>query len=621
LNKKLKKVSKLFSYLETVIPKIEWTAHSLETMEPIHKNLLKLHGTDLTVSTDPSVCKFYVDNEIHVLDNKKDLIRPYYSLADTIFPSGLQNELKKKGFFVPTPTQSLSWPILLSGQNYLAISKLGNERTLSYCLPALLHANYKLENKQSGEDKLGPSVLVVTSNKSRAIQIQSVFTDFASVMNLKSCFVYGDKFQNAETEPTLESLKEDPAVLIAVLGRNIMNLLGNDKTNLKNCTFLVLDDIDRILSVKNERFLDKLLNQIRPDRQTVIWTSVDPCESKEIRKCIDKIGFTDFVQLHFGTFTHFTKPDCVKQIIDVVAEEGDKEEKLRQLVPTILSAAIRTKPPKLLIFVDSLKKARKVGALLYGMGLTSRCIKEKPATGEPNGTPVETADIPNEDDEVDEDPNGSWYFENSSSHIAIATDFVAYDDLDLESANFIVNYDFPFNRFECYEDRIEKYKIRNNCGTVFTFFNQENNLTTAKKLVDFLIASDQYVNPKIVMPLKDKRTAVNQAKVNDNAAKQVAKAQQSGNVASGSNSSPKPATPNKGNGPRYRINNQRPMNPHHRNFGYGGYGMGNGFNNGFNHPLFNNGFGNGYAGQNFGNHFGGWNSGSEFHRNRPRKFF
>jgi ATP-dependent RNA helicase DDX5/DBP2 len=266
LNKKLKKVSKLFSYLETVLPKIEWS--DTQTLQPIHKNLLQLHGQDLKpVKNDATVNQFFVDHEIHVLGDKKDQIKPYYTLADTIFPSGLQNELKKKGFFKPTPVQSLSWPIIMSGQNYMAISKIGNERTLSYALPALLHANYKLENKST--DMTGPSVLIVTSNKSRAIQIQNVFTDFANVMNMKSCFIYGDKFQNAETEPTLENLKENPAVLIVTLGRNIMNLLGNDKTNLKNCTFLVLDDIDRILSVKNERFLDKLLNQVRPDRQTV----------------------------------------------------------------------------------------------------------------------------------------------------------------------------------------------------------------------------------------------------------------------------------------------------------------------------------------------------------------
>jgi hypothetical protein len=139
--------------------------------------------------------------------------------------------------------------------------------------------------------------------------------------------------------------------------------------------------------------------------------------------------------LHFGSFNQFTKIDCIKQIIDVVSEESDKDEKLYQLIPTILSAVITAKP-KLLIFVDSLNKLRKVGELMYRMGLTTRCLKvEKPVVVETESTKTDgevTDNISAKKEEVvvETTPtNLVAFYENEHSHITIATDYVAYDDL------------------------------------------------------------------------------------------------------------------------------------------------------------------------------------------------
>jgi hypothetical protein len=140
--------------------------------------------------------------------------------------------------------------------------------------------------------------------------------------------------------------------------------------------------------------------------------------------------------LHFGSFNQFTKIDCIKQIIDVVSEESDKDEKLYQLIPTILSA-VTTAKPKLLIFVDSLNKLRKVGELMYRMGLTTRCLKvEKPVVVETESTKTDGEEVTDnisakKDEEVVETTptNVVAFYENEHSHITIATDYVAYDDL------------------------------------------------------------------------------------------------------------------------------------------------------------------------------------------------
>nr|CAI5827785.1 unnamed protein product [Callosobruchus analis] len=182
-------------------------------------------------------------------------------------------EIFKQGYEAPTPIQAQGWPIALSGKDMVGIAQTGSGKTLAYTLPATVHVNNQ-DDLNRGD---GPIVLILAPTRELAQQIQKVATDFGQSTRIRNTCVFG----GAPKGPQARDLERGVEICIATPGR-LIDFLEKGTTNLERCTYLVLDEADRMLDMGFEPQIRKILGQVRPDRQTLMWSATWPKEVKKL---------------------------------------------------------------------------------------------------------------------------------------------------------------------------------------------------------------------------------------------------------------------------------------------------------------------------------------------------
>ena len=85
---------------------------------------------------------------------------------------------------------------------------------------------------------------------------------------------------------------------------------------LERCTYVVLDEADRMLDMGFEPQIRKVLGQVRPDRQMLMWSATWPKEVMELAE--DFFGNReDYVHLNIGS-TKLSANHNINQIVEVV---------------------------------------------------------------------------------------------------------------------------------------------------------------------------------------------------------------------------------------------------------------------------------------------------------------
>ena len=124
----------------------------------------------------------------------------------------------------------------LSGVNTVGIAQTGSGKTLAYLLPGIIHVNAQ-PYLERGD---GPIVLVLAPTRELAQQIQESASAFGKSSRVKNTCVFG----GAPKGPQLRDLEAGCEIVIATPGR-LIDFLELGKTNLRRCTYLVLDEADR----------------------------------------------------------------------------------------------------------------------------------------------------------------------------------------------------------------------------------------------------------------------------------------------------------------------------------------------------------------------------------------
>lgn len=198
---------------------------------------------------------------------------PIQYFDEACFPDYCMNEIRRQRYTEPTPIQAQAWPIVMSGNNLVGIAKTGSGKTLAFILPAIVHINGQQPLKRGD----GPIALVLAPTRELAQQIQTVANDFGSNAYVRNTCIFG----GAPRSKQANDLERGVEIVIATPGR-LLDFLQGGTTNLRRCTYLVLDEADRMLDMGFEPQIRKILGQIRPDRQILMWSATWPKEVRQL---------------------------------------------------------------------------------------------------------------------------------------------------------------------------------------------------------------------------------------------------------------------------------------------------------------------------------------------------
>ena len=308
---------------------------------------------EVTHRSENDVTKFRVKHQITV--HGRDVPRPVETFDEAGFPGYVMSEVKAQGFPAPTAIQSQGWPMALSGRDVVGIAETGSGKTLTYCLPAIVHINAQ-PLLAPGD---GPIVLVLAPTRELAVQIQQEITKFGKSSRIRNTCVYG----GVPKGPQVRDLSRGVEVCIATPGR-LIDMLESGKTNLRRVTYLVLDEADRMLDMGFEPQIRKILGQIRPDRQTCMWSATWP---KEVRNLASDF-LNDFIQVNIGSM-ELSANHRITQIVEVIGQY-EKRERMTKHMERIME----DKDNKILIFTGTKREADEITRFLRQDGWPALCM-------------------------------------------------------------------------------------------------------------------------------------------------------------------------------------------------------------------------------------------------------
>ena len=301
--------------------------------------------------------EFRKSNEMSV--HGRNIPRPVETFDEAGFPQYVLTEVKSQGFDNPTSIQSQGWPMALSGRDVVGIAETGSGKTLTYCLPAIVHINAQ-PLLAPGD---GPIVLVLAPTRELAVQIQAEITKFGKSSRIRNTCVYG----GVPKGPQIRDLSRGVEVCIATPGR-LIDMLEAGRTNLRRVTYLVLDEADRMLDMGFEPQIRKIIGQIRPDRQTCMWSATWP---KEVRQLASDF-LNDYIQVNVGSLD-LSANHRIHQIIEVVSDFEKRDKMIKHL-----EKIMETGGSKVLIFTSTKRIADEITRFLRQDGWPALCMLSIP---------------------------------------------------------------------------------------------------------------------------------------------------------------------------------------------------------------------------------------------------
>nr|CAB3237083.1 probable ATP-dependent RNA helicase DDX46 [Phallusia mammillata] len=407
--------------------KLETTIdHSKINYEPFRKNFY-VEVPELAALTTADVDNIRADME-DIKIRGKNCPKPIQSWVQAGVSMKVLNALKKARYEKPTCIQSQAIPAIMGGNDLIGIAKTGSGKTVAFLIPMLRH----IMDQRPLENGEGPIAVIMTPTRELALQITKECKRFSKPNKLHVVCVYG----GTGISEQIAELKRGAEIIVCTPGRMIDMMSANNGrvTNMRRCSYLVLDEADRMFDMGFEPQVMHIINSCRPDRQTVLFSATFPRQMEALaRRILNKP-----IEVQVGGRSVVCS-DVTQEVI--VLNEEQKYLKLLELLGAY------TEQGAILVFVDKQEKADNLLKDLMGSSYSCMALH--------GGI-----------DQYDRDSIIND-FKSGVNTLLIATS-VAARGLDVKNLVLVVNYSCP-NHYEDYVHRCGRTGRAGNKGWAITF--------------------------------------------------------------------------------------------------------------------------------------------------------
>ena len=357
--------------------------------------------------------------------------------------------LADQGYMHPTPIQAEAIPIVLQGHDVMGAAQTGTGKTAGFSLP-IIQSLLPQANTSMSPARHPVRALILTPTRELADQVADNVKAYSRHTPLRSTVVFG----GVDMVPQTAALQKGVEILIATPGR-LLDHVQQKTLNLSQTQILVLDEADRMLDMGFLPDLQRIINLLPKQRQSLMFSATFSPDIKKLANSFLKSPVTIEVARSNAT------ADTVTQVLYKVTEEDAKRDAIAHI--------IRERSLKQVIVFSN----TKIGASRLSRHLEKLGVKASAIHGDKTQAERMAA--------LDA-------FKQGTVEVLVATD-VAARGLDIAELPCVINYDLPYNA-EDYVHRIGRTGRAGASGDAISLYTDKDArlLADIEKLIKHKIA-------------------------------------------------------------------------------------------------------------------------------------
>ncbi len=340
--------------------------------------------------------------------------------------------VRDAGYTHPTPIQQQAIPLALAGRDLIGLAQTGTGKTAGFTLPIVHNLISAPLTGTNGEPVHRVRVLILTPTRELAAQVEESFRKYGKYTGLRVVPIFG----GVGIEPQSRTLLRGVDVVVATPGR-LLDHMERQNVSFDDLEVLVLDEADRMLDMGFAPQLNRIVAEIPPYRQTLLFSATMPPEVEALAR------------------KYLRKP--------VVVQVGRRSEAASTVTHAVYPVP---RDRKSTLLVELLKKAEMDSVLIFTRTKhgADRVVRHLEDAGI-------AATAMHADKSQGERTRALEDFKSGKIRVLVATD-IAQRGLDVSGISHVINYDVP-QQPEDYVHRIGRTGRAAATGDAYTFMSPD----------------------------------------------------------------------------------------------------------------------------------------------------